>query len=136
MRKITLFLVATVLLFSCKKDETNFSSSSSTTTTTENWVKLSVINAQGIVKPGLKVMMFREPVTMNSPLPAIIKTVVSDNSGLAFFDLNSFITTDIAVKYYFEAFRETNDGLIWESINHPSWNIIKGTMVTSSIIVN
>jgi len=138
MKKLFLFLFISAVIIACKKDESSLttSSSSNTTVITNTWVKLSVLNLQGDAVPGLKVMMFRVQPSNTSPLPPIIKEVTSDANGLAYFDLNNIVTTSIPVTYYFEAFRESGEDLIWESINHPSWEITKGTMVTSSILVD
>lgn len=138
MRNMFICLLASFILFSCGKDESSLNTTTTTTTTTtsETWVKLSVKNTQGVAQAGLKVMMFNIQPSNSSPLPSVIKEVVSDANGLAYFDLNMLVTTSIPVTYYFEAFRESGGNLIWESINHPSWDLKKGSMVTSSIVVN
>jgi len=112
------------------------SSSTNTNEPTETWVKLTVIDLQGNKKPGYTVMMFSNPVTSGNALPTILIQVTTDANGLAYFDLNTFITSPVAQTYYFEAFIKSGQNYLWESISHPSHSLKKGTRVTGSIIVN
>jgi hypothetical protein len=82
-------------------------------------------------------MMFDQPVTSSSALPTIKKQVTTDANGLAYFDLNSMITSTTPTTYYFEAFVSNGSGgYTWKSVTHYQANLAKGTMATSSIIVN
>jgi len=129
-----------VLLFigvSCtKEDETSTSETNNQTTQTQTWVKLTALTSSNVPKPNYIVMMFDQPVTSSSALPLIKKQVTTDANGLAYFDLNTMITSDIATTYYFEAFVQDGQNYIWKSITHPTFSLKKGTMGTSSIIVN
>jgi hypothetical protein len=129
-----------VLLFigvSCtKEDETSTSETNNQTTQTQTWVKLTALTSSNVPKPNYIVMMFDQPVTSSSVLPLIKKQVTTDANGLAYFDLNTMITSDIATTYYFEAFVQDGQNYIWKSITHPTFSLKKGTMGTSSIIVN
>ena len=80
--------------------------------------------------------MFDQPVTSANELPPIKKQITTDSNGLAYFDLTSMITSTTPTKYYFEAFVQNGTDYIWKSVSHYNVNLSKGTMATSSIIVN
>lgn len=132
-------LLLAIITFSCTKEvETTTSSTSSTTSTTssDTWVKLTIIDVNGDVKPNYEVFMFESEPSKTSPLPPIIKEVTTDANGLAYFDLSSLVTSTNSKTYYFEAFYDNGTGYIWESITHYNVTISKGQMVTSSILVD
>ena len=81
-------------------------------------------------------MMFKTKVTSASNLPTIEKQATSDANGLATLDLSSYITSNIAATYYFEAFKKEGSNLVWVSKTHPEISIKKNQQVTTSIIVN
>ncbi len=133
----SLFILIVVLFISCSKSSDSGSeTNNSSNTTTDTWVKLTATTSTGVVKPNYIIMMFDQPVTGTAALPPILKQVVTDGNGLAYFDLNSMITTSTPTKYYFEAFIQNGANYEWKSITNFNTNIAKGTMVTSSIIVN
>lgn len=142
--KKNVFNVLTILLlafitFSCTKEvETTTTSTSSTTTSTSSntWVKLTVLDINGEVKPNYEVFMFESEPSKTSPLPPIIKEVTTDANGLAYFDLSSLVTGTNSKTYYFEAFYDNGTDYIWESITNYNVSISKGQMVTSSILVD
>lgn len=135
---ITTLVLVSVVLISCSKSSNSSSNNNSNTSTTQSdtWVKLNIVNAAGAPVSGYKVMMFKSPVTSVSALPTIEREVTSDANGLAFFDLKTQITSDVPVRYYFEAFIQTGTGYTWESVTHYNVELKKGTQATSSIIVN
>jgi hypothetical protein len=134
--KSTLFALLTILVISCSKNEDSSSSETNTSTTT-TWVKLTTLISAGIVKPNYKVIMFSTQPTTNTPLPTILKEVTTDANGLAYFDLNSMITSTTPTTYYFEAFiSDGSGGYVWKSISHFNVSLIKGSIATSSILVN
>jgi hypothetical protein len=134
--KATLFALLTILVISCSKDEDSSSSETNTSTTT-TWVKLTTLISAGIVKPNYKVIMFSTQPTTNTPLPTILKEVTTDANGLAYFDLNSMITDTTPTTYYFESFTTyLSVGYVWKSVSHFNVSLIKGSTVTSSILVN
>jgi hypothetical protein len=134
--KSTLFALLTILVISCSKDEDSSSSETNTSTTT-TWVKLTTLISAGIVKPNYKVIMFSTQPTTNTPLPTILKEVTTDANGLAYFDLNSMITDTTPTTYYFESFTTyLSVGYVWKSVSHFNVSLIKGSIVTSSILVN
>jgi hypothetical protein len=134
--KATLFALLTILVISCSKDEDSSSSETNTSTTT-TWVKLTTLISAGIVKPNYKVIMFSTQPTTNTPLPTILKEVTTDANGLAYFDLNSMITDTTPTTYYFESFTTyLSVGYVWKSVSHFNVSLIKGSIVTSSILVN
>jgi hypothetical protein len=136
--KTLLFALLTILVISCSKDEDSSSSQTNTSTsTTTTWVKLTTLTSAGVVKPNYKVMMFSTQPTTNTPLPTILKEVTTDANGLAYFDLNSMITSTTPTTYYFEAFiSDGSGGYVWKSISHYNVSLIKGSIATSSILVN
>lgn len=135
--KISILALISIFTISCSKEDNSSSTNSEVIIDhTSTWVKHTVMNLQGVAKPGLRVMMFKSAVSGTSTLPPIEKEVISDANGLAYFDLTTTVTSDVAVKYYFEVFKTTTNGMTWESITHPNYDLKKGTMVTSSIIVN
>jgi len=81
-------------------------------------------------------MMFDQPFSPNQIMPPILKQVTTDANGLAYFELNSMITSNTPKTYYFEAFEETTTGYTLKSTIRYSTSLKKGTMVTSSTIVN
>jgi hypothetical protein len=134
--KATLFALLTILVISCSKDEDSSSSETNTSTTT-TWVKLTTLISAGIVKPNYKVIMFSTQPKTNTPLPTILKEVTTDANGLAYFDLNSMITDTTPTTYYFESFTTyLSVGYVWKSVSHFNVSLIKGSIVTSSILVN
>ncbi|MFT7251123.1 MAG: hypothetical protein ACI9FW_000843 [Flavobacterium sp.] len=134
--RATLFTLLTILVISCSKDEDSSSSETNTSTTT-TWVKLTTLISAGIVKPNYKVIMFSTQPTTNTPLPTILKEVTTDANGLAYFDLNSMITDTTPTTYYFESFTTyLSVGYVWKSVSHFNVSLIKGSIVTSSILVN
>lgn len=138
MKKVLILAITALLSFSCSRTDESSSSSTSTSTqtTTSTSVKMNVVNAQSVPQANVIVMMFKTKVTSSSNLPNIEKQVTSDSNGLANFDLSSYITSDIATTYYFEAFRQQGSNLVWVSTIHPEIQIKKNTQVTTSIIVN
>jgi len=135
---VTVFALITMFSVSCSKssNETTSSESSSTTTQSPTWVKLTVLNSSNAPKANYIVMMFDQPPSTTSALPPIKKQVTTDANGLAYFDLNSMVTSSANTTYYFEAFVPSGNDFIWKSITHPHFEISKGNMVTSSILVN
>jgi len=138
---LTLSLITGILIssFSCSRTESSSSedSSNSSTTTTNTWVKLTATTSAGVNKPNYIIMMFDQAVTSATALPPIKAQVTTDSNGLAYFDLNSMITSSDPKTYYFEAFVSNGSGgYTWKSVTHYSTSLKKGTMSTSSIIVN
>ena len=135
--KTVTLILTTIVALSCSSDNSSSSSEigGGSTTTSNTWVKLTATTGS-VVKPNYIIMMFDEPVTTSAALPPIKKQVVTDANGLAFFDLNSIITTSTEKTYYFEAFVQNGSGYTWKSVSHYNVNLKKGTMATSSIIVN
>lgn len=138
LKVLSIFFLATIT-FSCKKDvqtfESESSSSSTTSTTSSTWVKLTVMTSNGDKKQNYKVLMFGSEPSKTSPLPPILKEVTTDADGLAYFDLDLMITSSTPKTYYFEAFVENGSGYTWKSITHYNKSLVKGTMATSSILV-
>jgi len=136
--KVSILALVTSLSVSCSSDDsqTFTETVSQETTQTNTWVKLTASTAAGVNKQGYIIMMFEEPVTAANALPPIKKQVTTDANGLAYFDLNSMVTSSEEKTYYFEAFTENGSNLVWKSVSHPSFSLKKGTMSTSSIIVN
>ena len=137
--KATILALLTIFTISCSKDDDSISTETGggSSTTTNTWVKLTATTSTGVVKPNYIIMMFDQPVTSSSALPPIKKQVTTDANGLAYFDLNSMITSTTPTTYYFEAFVSNGSGgYIWKSVTHYQTNLAKGTMATSSIIVN
>ena len=126
MKKIFLLTTITLFFLSCSRDENSSSSSSSTTNTqtTTTSIKMNVVNAQNVPQSNVIVMMFKSKVTSSANLPAIEKQVTSDSNGLANFDLSTYITSDIPTTYYFEAFRQQGNNLVWVSTIHPEISIM------------
>jgi len=137
--KATILALLTIFTISCSKDDDSSSTETGggSSTTTNTWVKLTATTSAGVVKPNYIIMMFDQPVTSASALPPIKKQVTTDANGLAYFDLNSMITSTTPTTYYFEAFVSNGSGgYTWKSVTHYQANLAKGTMATSSIIVN
>jgi len=137
--KATILALLTIFTISCSKDDDSISTETGggSSTTTNTWVKLTATTSTGVVKPNYIIMMFDQPVTSASALPPIKKQVTTDANGLAYFDLNSMITSTTPTTYYFEAFVSNGSGgYTWKSVTHYQTNLAKGTMATSSIIVN
>lgn len=138
--KTNLLALFIIVSASCSKDDDSNSINSggggTSTPTTNTWVKLSAVTTGSVAKPNYIIMMFDEPATSTSPLPPIKKQVITDANGVAFFDLNSMLTSTTAKTYYFEAFVQDGSTYVWKSISHYQASLKKGSMVTSSIIVN
>lgn len=130
MKKIYYLLLMVLPLFtmtSCSDDDSE--------TVTETGVTLNVVTASGEIKPNYIVMMFEEPVELGEPLPEILMQVTSNSEGVAVFELDDCITSEVAKTYYFEAFTENTNSYTWESVTHPSFELKKGRKVTSTIVV-
>lgn len=140
MKKIFFLSALLSLSINCSSsdDEVSTSETSTTTTTqsTSTAVKMNVVNAQNVKQPNITVMMFKTKVTTTTNLPTIEKQVVSDSNGLANFDLSSYITSNIAQDYYFEAFKKEGNNYVMISTTHPVISIKKNNQVTTSIVVN
>ena len=136
--KVSILALVTIFTMSCSSDDSSSSTETNTeeTSQTNTWVKLTATTATGVNKPNYIIMMFDQPVTSINELPPIKKQITTDANGLAYFDLNSMITSTTPTKYYFEAFVQNGTGYIWKSVSHYNVNLSKGTMATSSIIVN
>ena len=137
--KATILALVTIFTISCSKDDDSSSTETGggSSTTTNTWVKLTATTSAGVNKPNYIIMMFDQPVTSSSALPPIKKQITTDANGLAYFDLNTMVTSTTPTTYYFEAFVSNGSGgYIWKSVSHPTYNIAKGQMITSSIIVN
>ena len=136
--KASILVLVTIFTISCSKDESTSSTQTGggVITTTNTWVKLTAITAEGVNKPNYIIMMFDQPVTSTSALPPIKKQIITDLNGLAYFDLNTMVTSTTPTTYYFEAFVQNGTGYTWKSVSHPTFNIAKGQMTTSAIIVN
>ena len=139
MKKLIYSLALFSLLVSCRSESTEESSSTETETSTQTsptLVKMNVLNSQSVAQKDVVVMMFKTKVTSASNLPTIEKQATSDANGLATLDLSSYITSNIAATYYFEAFKKEGSNLVWVSKTHPEISIKKNQQVTTSIIVN
>lgn len=139
MKKALYIIAIASLVFSCRSESTEentSSSSSSSTQTSTTSVRMSVINSQNVTQKDIVVMMFKTKPTSSTNLPNIEKQVISDTNGLANFDLSTYITSDIAVTYYFEAFKKEGNNYVWISKTHPEIAIKKGQQTTTSIVVN
>lgn len=135
--KALIFTLVAISTVSCSKDDISTTEIDKSSTTTNTWVKLTVTTSTGDVKPNYIVMMFDQPVTSTTALPPIKKQVTTDANGLAYFDLNTMITSTTPTTYYFEAFVSNGTGgYILKSVSHYNASLAKGRMVTSSIIVN
>lgn len=136
--KTVVLILVSIFTFSCTSDDSSSSTETGGTsiTTSNTWVKLTAVSTTGITKPNYKILMFSSPPSTTAPLPPILKEATTDANGLAFFDLNAMITSTTPTTYYFEAFTETSTGYTWRSISHYNVSLHKGTMATSSIIVN
>lgn len=136
--KASILALVTIFTISCSKDSSTSSTENGggSSTTTNTWVKLTATTSAGVVKPNYLIMMFDQPVTSTSALPPIKKQVTTDANGLAYFDLNTMITSTTPTTYYFEAFVQNGTSYTWKSVTHYTTNLAKGTMATSSIIVN
>ena len=137
--KATILALVTIFTISCSKDDDSSSTETGggSSTTTNTWVKLTATTSAGVVKPNYIIMMFDQPVTSSSALPTIKKQVTTDANGLAYFDLNSIITSTTPTTYYFEAFVSNGSGgYTWKSVTHYQANLAKETMATNTIIVN
>lgn len=139
MKKILYTFAIFTLLTSCRSEsteETNSTETETSTQTSSTLVKMNVLNSQNIAQKDIVVMMFKTKVTSASNLPAIEKQATSDANGLATLDLSSYITSNIAATYYFEAFKKEGSNLVWISKTHPEISIKKNQQVTTSIVVN
>ncbi len=137
--KVSALTLLTIFVMACTPDENSSmteTTSSSSTTLSNTWVKLTVMTSAGVVKPNYIVMMFDQPFSPNQIMPPILKQVTTDANGLAYFELNSMITSNTPKTYYFEAFVETTTGYELKSTIRYSTSLKKGTMVTSSTLVN
>ncbi len=138
MKKIFFLFTLSIFLLSCERSETvtteTSETGSSTTQTTTTSVKMNVINSNNVPQAGVVVMMFREKVTSQQALPAIVKEATSDANGLAYFDLSTTLNADEEV-FYFEAFRKNGNNYTWVSTIHPVLTIKKNTQRITSIIV-
>lgn len=136
--KASILALVTIFTISCSKDSSSSSteSGSNSSTTLNTWVKLSAVTIDGVNKPNYIIMMFEQPVTSIASLLPIKKQVTTDANGLAYFDLNTIITSTTPTPYYFEAFVQNGTGYTWKSVSHYSTNLSKNTMATSLIIVN
>lgn len=137
--KVAILAFVTVFTVSCSGDDsasTTTETGGGSSTTTNTWVKLTATTAAGVKKPNYIIMMFDQPVTTTDALPPIKKQVITDAEGLAHFDLNAMITSPIPTTYYFEAFVPSGEDYIWKSVSHYQVDLAKGSMATSSIIVN
>lgn len=137
MLKTSMLALITVITLSCSKSSSSSTDTGgSSSTTTNTWVKLTATNSSGVNKPNYIIMMFDQPVTSTSALPPIKRQVTTDANGLAYFDLNAMITSTTPTKYYFEAFVQSGANYIWKSVTNYDVDLAKGTMATSTIIVN
>ena len=137
--KASVLVLFTIISISCSKDDSSSSTeiiNPPSANTSNTWVKLTATTSGNVVKPNYIIMMFDQPVTTTSALPPIKKQVTTDANGLAYFDLKTMVTSSTPTTYYFEAFVETATGYTMKSVTHPTYNIAKGQMITSSIIVN
>lgn len=137
--KTSILALIAIFTISCSKD-----SSSSTTdtqvsggTTINTWAKFTIATPAGIIKPNYIVMMFEQPFTTTTQLPTIIKQVTSDANGLAYFDLNTIVTSTTSKKYYFEAFTQSGANYVLRT-NYSRFDsdFSKGSNLTTTLLVN
>lgn len=139
MKKIIYTFAVFALLKSCRSESTEETTSTQTETSTQTsstLVKMNVLNSQNIAQKDIVIMMFKSKVTSANNLPTIEKQATSDISGLATLDLSSYITSNLATTYYFEAFKKDGNNYTWISKTHPEISIKKGQQITTSIVVN
>lgn len=139
MKKSIYTFALVSLLTSCRSEsneETNSTEIETSTQTSSTLVKMNILNSQNIAQKDIIVMMFKTKVTSTSNLPNIEKQATSDSNGLAAFDLSTYITSNIATTYYFEAFKKDGNNYVWISKTHPEISIKKNQQVTTSIVVN
>lgn len=131
-------VIVALFIFGCSKDNTTTETSSSSSSSTSNtWVKMTAISATGTPKPNYIIMMFDQPFNPNNTQPlTAVKQATTDVNGLAYFDLSTIVTSTTPKKYYFEAFLSNGTNYSLKSVTHPSEDLSKGTMFTTSIIVN
>lgn len=143
MKKVLLLFLSIIMIgfTSCSKDEesettTTNSSSSSSQTKTKTEVIITVTNPQGQTKSGYIVVMFKKEFDPKQAFDSndIIKEVVSDNNGVAKFDLDNLVLNKVT--YYFEVFSKNNNGdYILESIIRKKLDISKNQSIKTSIVI-
>jgi len=141
MKKNLLYLtaaaiVAAVAFAGCEKGEEKTTTTTTTTTESNTWAKFTVKTSAGVVRPNYTVLMFDTPASQTAPLPAILKTAVSDAQGVAYLNLEDIVKSTISKTYYFIAVREQTNNYVWETpYMQQEVSLKKGIMHTSSIIV-
>lgn len=139
LKKVSALTLLTIFVMACTPEENSSiteTTSSSSTTLSSTWVKLTAVTPAGVVKPNYIAMMFDQPFSPTQNMPPILKQVTTDANGLAYFELNGMITSNTPKTYYFEVFVETTTGYELKSTIRYSTSLKKGTMVTSSTLVN
>lgn len=136
MKTHKVWLFAAITAVACTKEEktisTNYSQSTSTQSSTT--VTLSVIDSEGSIKVGYHVLMFNSKVKLNQPIGPIQMEVISDENGIATFDLDGYIT-NVPDSVFFEACTKQGNNYVVESITHPGFLVEKGHKITSGIMV-
>ena len=136
--KMSVVGIAAILTISCSKDEKTNSTETTNTSVniTNTLAKITVLTAAGVTKPNYTVMMFDQPFSTIAPLPPILKQVTTDSNGLASFDLSTIVTNTTPKFYYFEAFVEIPTGYTLKTIPRFKTELVKGTSLTTSLLVN
>ena len=136
--KSAAFCVFTFLALSCSSDDSSSTTQTSTgtTTSTSASIILTAITTEGVKKSNYTLLLFDQPVTVNSALPPIIKEATTNAQGEATLDLATIVTTATPKMYYVEAFIKEGENYVLKSVSHPSFEMIKGRKITSSILVN
>ena len=136
--KMSVVAIATLFVIFCSKDEKTNSTETTNTSVniTNTLAKITVLTAAGVTKPNYIVMMFDQPFSTSAPLPPILKQVTTDSNGLASFDMNTIVTNTTPKFYYFEAFVETPTGYTLKTIPRFKTELVKGTSLTTSLLVN
>ena len=113
--RISILLISILALFigftSCEDDDETTKTTNDTTTeitTTKASLSINVFDINQTPQPNIKIGLFEEEIVLLQPTK-LIKTVISNSEGIAFFDLQD-IATEIETTYYLGALKEVQGG--------------------------
>lgn len=125
----------------CEKEKSISTTNSTTTsieensTTTKSKLTLSVLDVEGKVQPGTTVEIYQYEIDCEKTLTQTkLSSVVSDNNGIAVFDMDAY-AKDVPVEYYFAAFDNQQEEKVKIFLGGRMIEIKKDTQTTTSLLL-
>ena len=121
-----------VVITSCEKEEDSSTTTTTTTSTTKTLVTIKVENYSEVGQAYKQVDMFDKEIS-DTQLSTVLKSVTTNSSGLAVFDLEN-IATDTEKTFYFGVFEQNGNSYELKGSRKVE-GIKKNTEITANLVI-